>query len=355
MIIAKVYLSKFRNFSEKLLEFGTVNVIVGDNGTGKTNIIEAIRLLSTGKSFKASKNEEMLAYDEDLARVKGLLKDDEEEVKPEVVITKGEIAAGNTVKKVPRKRLLVNGVGKRLIDFSGILRTVIFTPEDMELVTATPTVRRRFLDAVLTQVNREYYRSLLSYEKGLRQRNKLLFAIREMGADRSQLTFWDRLLIKNGEYIAEARGGLVDFINDTDSLNHLDFEIEYDRSVISEGRLAQYKREEVAAVSTLVGPHRDDLIFKVGKDGEKKRELGKYGSRGEQRMGVLWVKLAEMAYVEEKSEGKPILLLDDIFSELDHDHRDVVMEATEGHQVIITTADPHFVEQYEIGNLINLK
>ena len=135
-----------------------------------------------------------------------------------------------------------------------------------------------------------------------------------------------------------------------------DFSLEYDSSTISESRLEQYKVEEVAAATTLVGPHRDDFIFKVkGKGLEvKERDLAPYGSRGEQRMGVLWLKLAELAFVEEKTGEKPTLLLDDIFSELDHEHRDIVFDITKKQQTIITTADPHYIEGLEKVEKINL-
>lgn len=345
-MIKKIYLSNFRNFESKLIEFDDkMTIVVGDNGVGKTNILEAIRLLSTGKSFKTYKNEEMINYDEELSRVKGLIVRENKEYKPELVITRGRIGT-RSVKIVPKKRLMINGVPKRTTDFSGYLLTVLFTPEDMNLVTSSPQTRRRFLDMVLSQTDREYYRSILSYEKGLRQRNKLLFAIREMGADRSQLVFWDKLLIRNGDYISNTREGFIDFVNGKKSFSDHNFEIFYDRSAISEARLDQYKKEEVAAATTLVGPHRDDFSLKV-EDNSAKRDLDKYGSRGEQRMGVLWLKLSEIDYIKEKKGEKPTLLLDDIFSELDHEHRDAVSVVIKDYQTILTTADPHFIEKYE--------
>ncbi|KKQ75271.1 MAG: replication and repair protein RecF protein, partial [Candidatus Woesebacteria bacterium GW2011_GWB1_38_5b] len=134
------------------------------------------------------------------------------------------------------------------------------------------------------------------------------------------------------------RAEFIEYVNNTKSVNELNYKLEYDKSAISEGRLEQYANEEVAAATTLVGPHRDDFMFKSDT-----RELARFGSRGEQRMSVLWLKLAEMSYIEEKSGDKPTLLLDDIFSELDHPHRDQVMKVAKLQQTIITTADPHFI------------
>jgi len=256
--------------------------------------------------------------------------------------------------KVPRKRLLANGLAKRLIDFAGNFKVVLFGPQDLELVIESPGRRRNFLDTVLSQVDREYRRALLSYEKGLRQRNRLLFRIREEGMPRSQLLFWDKLLVKNGDYISQKREEFIDFINTTSPMNEQHFSLNYDKSAISEARLEQYAREEVAAATTLVGPHRDDFSFRLKKN-KQARDLSRYGSRGEQRMGILWLKIAELAYIEEKSEEKPTLLLDDIFSELDHEHRKVVKDTVGGQQTIITTADPHFVEDLKKVEKIRLK
>lgn len=330
MGISSIHLTKFRNFSSKILKFSDrISVVVGPNASGKTNILESVSLLSTGKSFKAGVEAEMIKYNQDLTRVKtkGL----------EVVLTRGDNGW-------PKKRLLVNGVPKRLIDFAGNFRVVLFGPWDMDLVTESPSIRRKFLDTVLSQVDREYRRSILSYEKGLRQRNRLLFRIREEGLSRNQLVFWNQLLIKNGNYITSKRREFIDFVNNEGKLS-----IEYDNSAISEGRLNQYKDEEVAAATTLVGPHRDDFIF--FDDG---RDLAKFGSRGEQRMGVLWLKLSELNYIEGKVGERPTLLLDDIFSELDHEHRTLVMEISKSQQTIITTADEHFIKGLRPDVIIKL-
>jgi len=316
-MIKKITLLNFRNFKKMEIEFGEgINVINAPNASGKTNILEAIFILSLGKSFKTRKIDECIKYDENIARITtdGL----------EAILTK-DVAGW------PRKRLLVGGVPRRLVDFAGNIKTVLFAPQDLELITDGPSLRRNFLDNVLCITDREYRRSLLSYEKGVRQRNRLLLQIRDNNAARSGLLFWNQLLIKNGDVISNARRNLIEYINNLNKCK-----LEYDPSSISESRLEQYKDAEVASATTLVGPHRDDFIFL--KDG---RNIASFGSRGQQRMEVLYLKLAELSYIEHKTEVKPILLLDDIFSELDHKHREIVMEAVVNHQVIITSADEH--------------
>ena len=338
MPITKIHLTDFRSFTDKLLSFSSkTTVIVGPNAIGKTNILESIFLLSTGKSFRARIEEEMINYGQELARVKGLIGEN----KLEVLLTRGEIKITNTsVSKVSKKRLLVNGIPKRLVDFAKNFHVVLFAPQDMDLVTESPSLRRRFLDILLSQADYEYRRCLLSYDKGLRQRNRLLIKIREEGVSRSQLYFWNNLLVKNGDYLAKKREEFIGFVNQTPSFNSKSYELKYDKSSISQMRLDQYKEEEVMAGTTLVGPHRDDFVFF-----ESQRDLSSYGSRGEQRMAVLWLKLAELSYLEKSLQEKPTLLLDDIFSELDHEHRDIVSEMTKGQQTIITTADPHFITE----------
>lgn len=319
-MIHKIRLQNFRNLPDEVFEFSDkITTIIGPNAAGKTNLLESIFLLAAGKSFKASIEIEMINEKKDFTRIKGLIDDN---TKLEIIISKDKY-----------KKFLINGVSKRLIDFAGNLKVVLFAPQDLDLVTASPSLRRKFLDTVLSLCDREYHRSILSYEKGLRARNKLLFRIREENIPRTQLLFWDQLLVKNGDYITEQREEFINFVNSKEHCNLI-----YDKSIISNSRLEKYANEEISAATTLVGPHRDDFIFQ-----EKERNMAHFGSRGEQRMVVLWLKLAELAYIEEKTLVKPTLLLDDILSELDEKHRKVVFEVSKNQQTIITTADPDFL------------
>ena len=335
-MIKKIQLINFRNFKKNVFSFSDgVTVIVGPNGVGKTNILESLFLLSTGKSFKAKVEEEVINHEQPFSRVLGRTEED----KLEVILTRDSY----------RKKLLVNEIPRRMVDFSSNLKIVLFGPWDMGLVTESPSIRRKFLDIVLSQVDREYRRAFLSYEKGLRQRNRLLLKIREEGLAKGQLLFWDKLLIKNGDYISTKREEFIIFTNSRPSINDQKLGLRYDKSAISEARLEQYKNEEIASATTLVGPHRDDFVFMMNE-----RALSSFGSRGEQRMAILWLKLIELAFIEEKTNEKPTLLLDDIFSELDHEHREVVMKISKNQQTIITTADPHFIEKLKGIDIIKL-
>ncbi len=335
MTLQSLSLQNFRSYSKKTFSFSpNTTLIVGPNTAGKTNILEAIMFLATGKSFRADQDREAIRWGEELSRMNAKCQTLNDKCELELVLTSGEVQG----QQAPMKKYLVNGVPRRMVDFVGILRAVLFWPEHLELVTDSPSLRRRYLDSVLIQVDREYRRNLMSYERGLRQRNKLLDLVSEGKAGRQQLLFWNQLLIKAGGYITDKRGAYIDYINQCRTLN-AKCQIEYDKSVISEARLEQYKEEEVAAKATLVGPHRDD--FTIFKD---KKELSKYGSRGEQRLAVLWMKLSELGYIEKETGERPLLLLDDIFSELDDTHRALVIDLIGRQQTILTSADEGILE-----------
>jgi len=343
MILKSLSLQNFRNYSQKEFIFSSgINLVVGPNAVGKTNLLEAIYLLATGRSFRAEVEAEMISYNKQISNVKcqiylGESKTAEE---LEIILTRGEING----KRVAKKIYKVNGVNRRMVDFVGRLRVVYFEPEDLEIVVDSPSRRRDYLDSVLEQVDKEYRRASLSYKKGLRQRNKLLEQIRDEDKPRSVLYFWDRLLLENGELITKKREEFINFVNQQPSYFEK-LELVYDKSIISPQRLEQYAEEEVAAGMTLVGPHRDDFIVQIQNPKSKiQKELSAFGSRGEQRTAVFCLKLAEMEFISQKTGQRPLLLLDDIFSELDHQRRKHLLEVIPHQQTIITTTDLHLVE-----------
>ncbi|MBM3283427.1 DNA replication and repair protein RecF [Candidatus Gottesmanbacteria bacterium] len=368
MVLTNLSLKNFRNYTKANFSFTpAITVVVGSNASGKTNLLEAVFLLAAGKSFHAEQDREMIEFGKEVGRVEGAIRREEkEEIQLEIIVTKGEVMGTKT----PSKKYSVNKVSKRMMDFVGRLKVVLFWPQDLELVTDSPSLRRRYLDFVLMQVDREYRRTLISYERGIRQRNKVLEGIQEGKAHRHQLIFWDQLLIKNGDYITRKREEYIEYINKSQKSlrpeelrarakvksQNLRFQLFYDKSIISQVRLDQYAKEEIAAGTTLVGPHRDDFQFSIvsnapippltlrGGEGEL-RDLSHFGSRGEQRLGILWLKLGELAFIEQAIGEKPVLLLDDILSELDHEHRKIIFEVIGNQQTILTTTDMHFIDK----------
>lgn len=346
MVINSLQLQNFRNFKKQEFKFASgTTLLVGPNTSGKTNLLEAIYLLATGKSFRAGIEREMISYGREIARVQGKINSKESTENLEILLTTGQVGG----EKVAKKKYSINKVGKRMMDFVGNLRCVLFGPEDLEIIVDSPSIRRDYLDSVLEQVDRDYRRASLSYQKGLRQRNKLLEQIREEGKPRSVLFFWNKLLVENGEIITQKREEFIDFLNQQPDYFG-DLSITYDKSLISPARLEKYAEEEVAAGMTLVGPHRDDFSTRIYPNGnspnlsELRRDLSVYGSRGEQRTAVFSLKLGELEFVSKKTNERPVLLLDDIFSELDHERRKRLLEVIPKQQTIITTTDIHLVE-----------
>lgn len=339
MLLQGVSLQNFRSIATDTIFFDEhVSYIVGQNTAGKTNILEAIGLVSTGKSFRGVMDREMIAWNETISRVKA--KVDEEEL--EIMLTQGVV---NQV-KTPLKKFMINGVARRSLDYIGRLKTIIFSPEDLDLVIGSPSIRRQFLDNLLSQANKEYRNSLTLYERAIRQRNKLLYLIHEGLSDRHQLGYWDSLVIQHGQMLNRLRSYFLDFCASI-TIPTKAFVVWYDQSTISEERLAKYAQEEIAAKVTLVGPHRDDFKIKLKQINPSVQpeyiDVSVYGSRGEQRLSVLWLKLAALAFLVETTGDKPLLLLDDIFSELDVQHQRIVMDVVKNYQTIITSADPQAV------------
>ena len=299
-------------------------------------------MLSTGKSFLAKRDSDVITWGKELARIQSTCREysTDDEIRLEVLVTTGTLHG----QKAPSKKYLVNNVSRRQVDFIGNFRSVLFSPTDLELVTNSPTLRREYLNYVLMQVDREYRRNLGSYERGLRQRNSLLDRINQGSASRSQLLFWNQLLIKTGSYITESRKHYIEIINSYTFVN-LSYQLVYDPSVISANRLEEYAQEEIAAKSTLVGPQRDDFLFEKKIKNELVIDISRFGSRGEQRLAVLWLKLAELEFITERSReagsgsARPTLLLDDIFSELDETSRELVLDLTKKQQTIITSTE----------------
>lgn len=352
MILGSLLLQHFRNYSQEKFDFSdTLTLIIGPNTAGKTNLSEAIYLLSTGKSFKTSTDTHMIAFNQDIGRVQGLLLDEEDKLKIEVVIASPQATGGRFSKK-----FLLNGVAKSRNSLRGLLPTVLFRPEELEIIIDGPSLRREFLDEVLEQADKDYATSKITYERSLRQRNALLRVAQETGRrNTEQFSYWDDLLISSGQVITQKREAFLAFVN-RETHDIFPLQTFYDKSTISPERLDQYKDAEVGAGVTLVGPHRDDFFVTMQIEKQAK-DIRHFGSRGQQRLAVLQLKMLQIRFLEKQLGIKPLLILDDIFSELDSSHIQLVLEKVQGSQVILTTTHKEFVPKNLVSNarVIELK
>ncbi|HEX6513552.1 MAG TPA: DNA replication/repair protein RecF [Chloroflexota bacterium] len=355
MHLSRLQLLNFRNYAalDLALEPG-LTVLHGANAQGKTNVLEAIYLLASGSSYRAQSDREVIRWDapeaERLARVTGWAGDLELEV---VLADMPGISA---------KRALVNGAGKRLTDFVGRLTAVLFGPEELDLVTGSPVHRRAFLDGVLSQIDRAYFRALAAYNRVLQQRNQLLKQYRERDVDPDELVYWDTQLVEAGSLISARRARLLRQLSGLAAAQHqrlasggqleLAYETKLFRNAGGWQRLAEETMEEVQAQfrawlaleaerelaqgNTVVGPHRDDL--QLALDG---KSVDKFGSRGQQRTAALALKLAELELIQQHTGENPLLLLDDVLSELDESRRAALRDVIRGHeQVLLTSTEP---------------
>lgn len=347
MQIKTISLDNFRSYAKKTFEFSPgTTLVVGANTSGKSNLLEAIFLLAFGKSPRADLDREMVRSENSdqrpeiskFAFVRGVVSgSDDRDL--EVVLTESG------------KRFRVNGVGRRLADFSQHFHVVLFSPEDLNLVIGSPDLRRRFLDFALGSVDTRYDRASTEFDQVRKRRNRLLEQINQNSASEEELGFWDAKFLEHGVLLQDKRKEFFDEINR--ELGTEKMELVYQPSGLTVEKLTEYRPREIAAETSLIGPHRDDFSFQAtshqriaterSEDSTSGRDLAAYGSRGEQRKAVLALKEAELRFVEKRIENRPVLLLDDIFSELDEDNRARVFDLIGEGQTIITTTDINHV------------
>lgn len=329
MLIRKLKLVNFRSWKKIELEFSPeTNIIWGLNASGKTNILEAIAVVSLGKNIRGEYESEVIRQGREAGVVEAKVERNSEIVRLRYSIGKTEYGRVS-------KKFTVNGVAKSRNAFVGNLAVVYFGPEELDLVVGSPGQRRRFLDTTLSIASREYAKNLLEYGKVVRVRNKLLFRIREGQSKLNELSFWNEKMLELGEQIGKEREGFFLFINNFDNPSKK-VNWEYKRSILGRQKMSDNLSQEIAAGITLSGPHRDDFKFFDGT-----RNLASYGSRGEQRMAVLALKTAEIDYLSKVFSSKPVLLLDDIFSELDSVNQEKVLSLIKNQQSIITSTENH--------------
>ena len=333
MKLKNLNLKNFRNHKSCSFSFNDTTIIVGHNTAGKTNILEAIYILTHGKSFKAEHDRDTIQEGSDFARIEAGVEEKDDKKKLTVIFAE----RGNYLSK----KFLVNGVARRHLDFASNFSSVLFTPEDIEIITDSPSLRRHYVNTILSQSSKKYRHSHALYEKALRQRNRMLSDMKDGKKQykRSDFEYWENLLIDHGTIITDQRENFVSFVNSTNK-ELFNFTLFYDKSIMSLERLFKYHFQEQAAGSTLVGPQRDDFFF-FFPDTEKK--ISEFGSRGQERLTVLQTKLLEIEYIKKNTDVSPVLLLDDIFSELDSENIDKIYGFIKDQQTIITTTHREFV------------
>lgn len=335
MKVLKIELNRFRNYKEQSIAFDDgVNIFFGNNGEGKTNILEAIYMLSLGRSFRTNKEKEMIALDSDTAYVRALVESGGREYKIEYRIDSKS-----------KKAIKINGIPiSKITELLGIINVVIFSPEDLSLVKDGPKERRNFIDRELSQLRPKYYILLNSYYKTLIQRNNLL---KGKEVDPVLLDVYDEQLASHGVQIMKYRQDFINKIGQIAMDNHEkissrkeELKVRYDTSVQSstqEAYLSELKNsreKDLQRRTTTVGIHRDDLDIQINDI-----DLRSFGSQGQKRSAAISLKFSEIKLVHEIRGEYPIVLLDDIFSELDKERQFMLLDSIKHTQTFVTTAE----------------
>ena len=373
-LLRSLNIRNLRGYAALDIEFGPgPQLLWGPNAAGKTTLVEAIVLLALGRSHRTTTDSELIRWGADFLRIEGVLgraagttmggEGAESAAEHDTVIGVSAATAPRgaalelTLQGGGRKRIQVNGVPRRPGALAEHLRTVLFAPEEMLLVIGPPALRRVALDGLTAPHEPSYTANLATYGRALQQRNSLLRAIRDGEAERDQLRLWDEPFLTSGAAIVEARLRLLELLAEPLAAAHREIAPAEERLTVGYAsnatplpgeaardalarRLAETAEKEVWNGSTLVGPHRDDLLFGLGG-----RDLATFSSRGQQRTAILALKLAELDLLTALDGRPPLLLLDDVFSELDHARRGhLVRRIAELPQVLVTTTDPDDID-----------
>ena len=352
MIIKSLELENFRNYDSLQLFFdeGT-NILYGDNAQGKTNVLEAIYVSSTTKSHKGSKDKEIINFSKEEAHIRTFLSKGDMDYRVDMHLRKSK-----------SKGIAVNGQRlKKAAELLGLLNVVFFSPEDLSIIKNGPSGRRSFVDMELCQLDKYYLYNLNQYNKIINQRNKLLKDFYYSSDLKDTITVWDSQLVTYGKQIIERRFQFVDQLNEIIAQIHNNLSgqkeslrIVYEPDVVGdnfEKELSLGMERDMKLKFTGTGPHRDDFGFLVNDI-----DIRKYGSQGQQRTAALSLKLAEIELVKQVTKDNPILLLDDVLSELDSNRQNYLLNSIGGIQTIITcTGLDEFVNnRFEINKVFKV-
>lgn len=332
MIIKSIELKNYRNYKELHLDFDQrINIFYGNNAQGKTNILESIYLGCTTKSHRGSKDRDIIKFDQEEAHIKLLVDKNDIDYRIDMHL-----------KKNKTKGIAINGLPiKKASELFGIINVVFFSPEDLSIIKNGPSDRRRFIDLELCQLDKIYVHNLIQYNKVVVQRNKLLKDTRMIQNNKELLDVWDMQLLRYGRCIIQSRikfiqelNGIIMDIHKKISGNKEELQIHYEPNVGAEefeGKLLRDRDRDIRMKASYTGPHRDDISFYVnGIDARK------FGSQGQQRTAALSLKLSEIELVKKMVRDTPVLLLDDVLSELDSNRQNQLLSGIRDTQTLIT-------------------
>lgn len=332
MIIKSLELSNFRNYEHLNIQLSpNVTIFYGNNAQGKTNILEALYVACTTKSQKGSRDRELIRFNESEAHIRLMVDDDSISHRIDMHL-----------KDKGQKGVAIDGIPiKKAAELYGLMNIISFSQDDLGIIKEGPSERRRFCDMELCQLDKLYMHNLAGYEKALEQRNNLLKQLSFNPELKDTLDIWDDQLVSYGKYIIEKRNLFIEDINKiafeihkTLTSGNEELKIEYLPNVSVEefkDVLFSNRDKDILLKTTSIGPHRDDMVFMLNENDAKK-----FGSQGQQRTSALTLKLSELELVKQNKKKNPVLLLDDVLSELDRNRQTKLLENISGVQTVIT-------------------
>ncbi len=310
---------------------------------GKTNILESIYLSIQGVGFRESREDELIRFEDEKGEVKALFSNGKDSFIFHITIARTSTAINKifTVNKVKRKHFQYQ---------KETTNAVLFSPEQIDIIIGSPQIRRKYFDTLLSSFDIEYKKRLNNYESALRKRNKILEIHRGESELKEELRFWNTYLEENANYLTKKRQEYIDFLNIHSTIDSKEFTIEYLKNEFNKKRLSEHFEIERRYRRTVIGPQKDD--FQISQKGKVNKNLHHYGSRSEQRLGVFWLKFNELKYLEETLKIQAIILLDDIFSELDLKNKKLIVDVIAKYQTIATTTELDLLELIDIPKSI---
>ena len=373
MIVNSLKIKNYRNFNEAEIELNdSLNIFIGDNGQGKTNLMESIYLASIGRTFRLNSENELINFHENKSIIEINLQKNNYNKKIVIQLEKNK-----------KKQVLINGVKlDKTSEMIGVLNNVIFTPDDMKIIKGSPVERRKFVNIDISQIKPKYKYLLNKYKRICTERNIILKNYYTKLQNKDIINIWNDYLVNIGteiilyrqDYINKLKKYAVNIYSDI-SGNKEKFELNYlcnagninnmDKDEFTKhfyDKINANINQEIQNGTTMYGPHKDDIIIKIND-----KECKYFGSQGQQRSSILAIKLAEIEIIKEEIGEYPILLLDDVLSELDNKRKGFLINYIQGIQTFITTTDDHdlniltknfnkkkfYINEGKIGNITN--
>lgn len=353
MIIKSLELLDYRNYESLQMNFDKgINILYGENAQGKTNILESIYVCATTKSHRGSKDKEMIRFDRDDSHIRLFIEKNEIEHKIDIHL-----------KRNKTKGAAIDGIPiKKSSELMGMVNVIFFSPEDLAIIKSGPAERRRFMDMELCQLNKVYLHDISNYNKVVNQRNNLLKQAYYQESLKETLDVWDEQLVRYGLRVIREREKFIETLNELIypihrklSGNRENLHIQYEPSIDAAGfeeELFLLRENDLKLKSTTIGPHRDDMGFYINDI-----NVRKFGSQGQQRTAALSLKLAEIDLVKLIIKDTPILLLDDVLSELDSFRQNYLLESIRQIQTVITCTglDEFIQNRFNIDKIFKVK